>query len=76
MFREHYKLHTKEHCYKEYWNRFHIDYFHSYVSGATISFIKHWVQDNNRMEPNIVADHLFKIIFNGPLRLMAKEQYK
>lgn len=49
-----------------------IDYFHSYVSGATISFIKHWVQDNNRMEPNIVADHLFKIIFNGPLRLMAK----
>lgn len=53
-----------------------LDYFHSYVSGATISFIKHWVQDNNRMEPNIVADHLFKIIFNGPLRLMAKEQYK
>ncbi|UBV40658.1 TetR/AcrR family transcriptional regulator [Staphylococcus xylosus] len=53
-----------------------IDYFHSYVSGATISFIKHWVQDNNRMKPNIVADHLFKIIFNGPLRLMAKEQYK
>lgn len=53
-----------------------INYFHSYVSGATISFIKHWVQDNNRMEPNIVADHLFKIIFNGPLRLMAKEQYK
>ncbi|MGW7904810.1 TetR/AcrR family transcriptional regulator [Staphylococcus xylosus] len=53
-----------------------IDYFHSYFSGATISFIKHWVQDNNRMEPNIVADHLFKIIFNDPLRLMAKEQYK
>lgn len=53
-----------------------IDYFHSYVSGATISFIKHWVQDNNRMEPDIVADHLFKIIFNGPLRLMAKEQYQ
>lgn len=53
-----------------------IDYFHSYFSGATISFIKHWVQDNNRMEPNIVANHLFKIIFNGPLRLMAKEQYK
>ncbi|MEB6043873.1 TetR/AcrR family transcriptional regulator [Staphylococcus pseudoxylosus] len=53
-----------------------IDYFHSYVSGATISFIKHWVQDNNRMEPDMVADYLFKIIFNSPLRLMAKEQYK
>ncbi|MGW7925983.1 TetR/AcrR family transcriptional regulator [Staphylococcus xylosus] len=53
-----------------------IDYFHSYVSGASISFIKHWVQDKNRMEPDIVVDYLFKIIFNGPLRLMAKEQYQ
>ncbi len=50
--------------------RHSIDYFHSYVSGATISFIKHWVQDNNRWNLNIVADHLFKIIFNS--RLMAK----
>lgn len=53
-----------------------IDYFHSYVSGATISFIKHWVQDNNRMEPDMVADYLFKIIFNGPLRLIANEPYQ
>lgn len=53
-----------------------LDYFHSYVSGATISFIKHWVQDKNRMEPDIVVDYLFKMIFNGPLRLLAKEQYQ
>lgn len=53
-----------------------IDYFHSYVSGAAISFIKHWVQDNNRMEPDTVADYLFKIIFNGPLRLIANEPYQ
>ncbi|WP_436965868.1 TetR/AcrR family transcriptional regulator [Staphylococcus shinii] len=53
-----------------------LDYFHSYVSGATISFIKHWVQDKNRMDPNVVVDYLFKIIFNGPLRLMANEQYQ
>ncbi|MFQ3839789.1 TetR/AcrR family transcriptional regulator C-terminal domain-containing protein [Staphylococcus pseudoxylosus] len=53
-----------------------IDYFHSYVSGAAISFIKHWVQDNNRMEPDMVADYLFKIIFNGPLRLIANEPYQ
>lgn len=53
-----------------------LDYFHSYVSGATISFIKHWVQDKNRMNPDVVVDYLFKIIFNGPLRLMANEQYQ
>ncbi|PHK49622.1 TetR/AcrR family transcriptional regulator C-terminal domain-containing protein [Staphylococcus edaphicus] len=51
-----------------------LDYFHSYVFGATFSFIKHWVQDTNRMEPDIVVDYLFKIIFNGPLRLMANSQ--
>jgi len=50
-----------------------IDYFHSYVNGATVSFIKHWVQDEDRMEPDTVVDYLFKIIFNGPLRLMANE---
>lgn len=53
-----------------------LDYFHSYVFGATISFIKHWVQDTNRKEPDIVVGYLFKIIFNGPLRLMANGQLK
>lgn len=53
-----------------------LDYFHSYVSGATISFIKHWVQDENRMDVDDLADILFKIIFNGPLRLMANQQYE
>lgn len=53
-----------------------LDYFHSYVYGATIAFIKHWVQDPNRMETDIVVDYLFKIIFNGPLRLMANAQLK
>ncbi|WP_436862649.1 TetR/AcrR family transcriptional regulator [Staphylococcus caeli] len=53
-----------------------LDYFHSYVYGATISFIKHWVQDPNRMETDVVVDYLFKIIFNGPLRLMANAQLK
>lgn len=52
-----------------------IDYFHSYVSGALISFIRHWVQDNRSIDIETLVDSLFKIIFNGPLRLMAKEQY-
>lgn len=53
-----------------------LDYFHSYVFGATISFIKHWVSDTNRMEPDEVVDYLIKIIFNGPLRLMVNGQLK
>lgn len=53
-----------------------LDYFHSYVFGATISFIKHWVSDTNRMEPDEVVDYLIKIIFNGPLRLMINGQLK
>jgi hypothetical protein len=32
------------------------------------------VQDTNRKEPDIVVGYLFKIIFNGPLRLMANGQ--
>lgn len=51
-----------------------IDYFFSYTSGAMFAFIKHWVKDDNRMPPTELVNHLFKIIFNGPLRLMAKEQ--
>lgn len=51
-----------------------VDYFFSYTSGAMIAFIKHWVKDDNRMSPETLVNHLFKIIFNGPLKLMAKEQ--
>ncbi|MBX8994404.1 TetR family transcriptional regulator [Staphylococcus pettenkoferi] len=48
-------------------------YFHSYVAGATISFIKHWVRDDNPPSADLVVDYLFKIVYNGPLRLMASE---
>lgn len=37
-------------------------YFHSYVAGATISFIKHWVQDDNPPSADLVVDYLFKIV--------------
>ena len=50
-----------------------VDYFHSYVSGAMISFIKHWVNDPNRENIDVITTYLFKIIFHGPLRLVANE---
>ncbi|MFW0761023.1 TetR/AcrR family transcriptional regulator [Staphylococcus cohnii] len=52
-----------------------LDYFHSYVAGASISFIKYWVKDNRKIDPQTLVDSLFKIVFYGPLRLIAKEQY-
>lgn len=51
-------------------------YFHSYVAGATISVIKYWVHDDNRIPVDELTQHIFKIIYNGPLRIMVKNHYK
>ena len=49
-------------------------YFHSYVSGATISIIRYWV-DTNRISVDELVTHIFKIIYYGPLRIMAEQRY-
>lgn len=51
-------------------------YFHNYVAGATISTIKFWVNDPQRLSVEDLTNHLFKIIYNGPLRIMIQHQYK
>lgn len=51
-------------------------YFHSYVAGATISTIKYWVQDEERISVEDLTEHIYKIIFNGPLRIMIENHYK
>ena len=33
-------------------------YFHSYVTGATISIIKYWVQDDSRISVNDLTKHI------------------
>ncbi|GGG91930.1 TetR/AcrR family transcriptional regulator [Staphylococcus pragensis] len=50
-------------------------YFHSYVAGATISIIKYWVQDEHRISVDELTQHIFKIVYNGPLRIMAENHY-
>lgn len=50
-------------------------YFHSYVAGATISIIKYWVQDEHRISVDELTQHMFKIVYNGPLRIMAENHY-
>lgn len=51
-------------------------YFHSYVVGATISTVKFWVNDPQRLSVEDLTNHIFKIIYNGPLRIMVQHQYK
>ncbi|MFI3133806.1 TetR/AcrR family transcriptional regulator [Staphylococcus warneri] len=50
-------------------------YFHSYVYGATISIIRYWVLDTNRISVDELVTHIFKIIYYGPLRIMAEQRY-
>ncbi|EHJ07274.1 TetR/AcrR family transcriptional regulator [Staphylococcus simiae] len=49
-------------------------YFYSYVSGATISIIKYWVLDDQPISVDELAKHIHNIVFNGPLRIMAKNR--
>lgn len=51
-------------------------YFHSFVSGATINTIKYWVLDPNRISVAELTHHIHKIVYNGPLRIMAEYKYK
>ena len=50
-------------------------YFHSYVSGATISIIRYWVLDSNRISVDELVTHIFKIIYYGPLKIMSEQRY-
>lgn len=51
-------------------------YFHSYVSGATMSIIKYWVLDTQRISVEDLTQHIYKIVYKGPLRIMAEHRYK
>lgn len=50
-------------------------YFHSYVSGATMSVIKYWVQDTKRISVEDLTQHIYKIVYKGPLKIMAEHRY-
>lgn len=51
-------------------------YFYSYVSDATISFIKYWVQDEHRIPVDELTHHLFKIVYYGPLRIITEHRHQ
>ena len=41
------------------------DYFMSYVSGAGISILKHWVKDDNRIDKREFVHHFYNIVTVG-----------
>ena len=49
-------------------------YFHSYVSGSMAGIVKHWVTDEQRVDVDTLIQYVSRIVFNGPVRLMAMSQ--
>lgn len=49
-------------------------YFHSYVSGSMAGIVKHWVKDEHRVDVDTLIQYISRIVFNGPVRLMAMSQ--
>ncbi|WP_210617305.1 TetR/AcrR family transcriptional regulator [Mammaliicoccus lentus] len=49
-------------------------YFMSYVSGAGISLIKHWVQDESRISKDELIFHFYNIVENGTAGIIKKQE--
>lgn len=49
-------------------------YFMSYVSGAGLSLIRHWVEDEDRISKEALIQHFYEIVNNGPATLIRREQ--
>ena len=49
-------------------------YFMSYVSGAGLSLIRHWVEDENRISKEELIQHFYEIVNNGPATLIRREK--
>lgn len=49
-------------------------YFMSYVSGAGLSFIRHWVEDPNRISKEELIQYFYDIVNNGPVTIIQREK--
>ena len=49
-------------------------YFMSYVSGAGLSLIRHWVEDENRISKRGIDSTFYEIVNNGPATLIRREK--
>lgn len=48
------------------------DYFMSYVSGAGIALLKHWVQDEKRIKKEDFIHHFYNIVTEGTIGIVKK----
>ncbi|UDI77406.1 TetR/AcrR family transcriptional regulator [Staphylococcus taiwanensis] len=48
-------------------------YFMSYVSGAGLSFLRHWVEDGNRIPKEDLIQYFYDIVNNGPATIIQRE---
>ncbi|WP_415425234.1 TetR/AcrR family transcriptional regulator [Staphylococcus borealis] len=48
-------------------------YFMSYVSGAGLSFLRHWVEDDNRISKEDLIQYFYDIVNNGPATIIQRE---
>ncbi|WP_460872854.1 TetR-like C-terminal domain-containing protein [Staphylococcus sp. 2S1] len=46
------------------------DYFMSYVSGAGISILKHWVEDEHRITKEEFVQHFYNIVTVGTIGIV------
>lgn len=49
-------------------------YFMSYVSGAGLSLIRHWVEDVNRISQEALIQHFYEIVNYGPGTIIRREK--
>lgn len=49
-------------------------YFMSYVSGAGLSFIRHWVEDPNRIAKDDLIQYFYDIVNNGPATIIRRTE--
>ncbi|MCJ1655500.1 TetR/AcrR family transcriptional regulator [Staphylococcus sp. NRL 16/872] len=48
-------------------------YFMSYVSGAGLSFLRHWVEDNQRIPKEDLINYFYDIVNHGPATIIQRE---
>ena len=45
----------------------------SYVSGAGLSFLRHWVEDDQRVPKEDLIQYFYDIVNNGPATILQRE---
>lgn len=48
-------------------------YFMSYVSGAGLSFLRHWVEDDQRVPKEDLIQYFYDIVNHGPATILQRE---